>query len=101
MIRAVRLGNTLNVEVSVNMGQVDSCSFNTPENTEYTMGNGYNFEGASFVKVGGNVVCRVAIGPITESLLGNWTITGKFSNNNDVFTELQQTFRIIKEGMCK
>lgn len=93
------MGNTLNVEVSVNVGQVDTCYFETPSNIVYKIGYEEYFEGASFVDGNdGSVACRVAIGPVTKELLGDWKITGKFSNNG-IFTERQQTFHLVQEGL--
>ncbi|KOB77916.1 Endonuclease MutS2 [Operophtera brumata] len=92
--RIVNLGSTLNVEVT-STGKVDSCQCKTPSGDTFDL-DSHSYEGASFVNVAGSIACRLEIGPFTEELLGNWTIIGKFSNNN-YFTELQQTFQLSEE----
>lgn len=93
--RAVNLGSTLHLEVP-SSSTVDSCEVMTPSGETFSL-NGPSYEGVSFVSVGGIIACRIAIGPITEQLLGKWTLIGKFSRNGS-YTEEHHTFEILKEG---
>lgn len=91
IIRPVNLRTIPEFEVT-STGTVDRCLMETPSGDVVE-----HYEGASFVDVNGRIACRLAIGPITEQLLGSWTVIGKFSLNGR-FTEIHQTTNIIQEG---
>lgn len=43
------------------------------------------------------IICRISMSPITEEMLGEWQIIGKF-NDGSIFQERRQIFHVIQEG---
>lgn len=92
--RVAHLESTVSIEVT-ETGKVDSCQATTPSGEMFDLDSPRN-EGASFV-VGESIACHITIDHLTKNHLGNWTITGKFSDNGR-FTEIRQTTELIEEG---
>lgn len=79
------------------MGSVDGCYYVTPEGLTYSSSETKAGQGVIFEDVGSRVACRITIGPISETMLGQWKIIGKF-NRREIFSEIRQPVNIIQEG---
>lgn len=93
----VNLGSTIEVQVLKGSGSIDGCYYKTPAGDTYDQIAAKNANAVSFVDVGSSVACRLSVGPISEEMLGEWELSGKFSNNG-VYSEIKQTFVITREG---
>ncbi|XP_063623885.1 uncharacterized protein LOC134795564 [Cydia splendana] len=89
----VNLGSTIFLEVA-GTGDVDVCQFTMPTGLSY-WSSGSMPTGAYFVDLNW-VACRLSVGPITDNMIGDWQLIGKFSNRG-VHTENRLSFTIIQE----
>lgn len=92
----INLENTVEVQVR-GSGSTDNCIIKTPAGKTFDQSNANNANAVSFVDVGSSVACRLSVGPISEEMLGEWELSGKFSNNG-LYSEIKQSFVIILEG---
>lgn len=95
--RVVNIGNTVTVQAT-SSGQIDDCVYVSPAGKRFNLDNAT--KSAEVVKLttsSNPTACHISIGPVDETLLGEWYIIGKFNNNNR-YTEIRQPFNIILEG---
>ncbi|XP_047034599.1 uncharacterized protein LOC124640740 [Helicoverpa zea] len=91
----VIMGTALNVDVT-DSGNVDNCWYQTPSGQTYDLQDNPPPNELALKSLSDATGCRAAFDPITEDVVGEWRIIGKFSNGNQ-FTERQLTFHVIKE----
>uniref|UniRef100_A0A2A4J868 Immunoglobulin domain-containing protein n=1 Tax=Heliothis virescens TaxID=7102 RepID=A0A2A4J868_HELVI len=91
----VILGTALNVDV-LGSGNVDNCWYQTPAGQTYDLKDHLPPNELALKSLTSATGCRAAFDPITEDVVGEWRIIGKFSNGNQ-FSERQLTFHVIKE----
>ncbi|XP_052754060.1 uncharacterized protein LOC128201355 [Galleria mellonella] len=93
----INLGSTIIEEIN-GRGNLatDDCQIISSFGQKYSISDSKELDPVVFKDVGSNIACRVAIGPITEEMLGKWNFSGKFSNS-DTFTERRRVIEIVKE----
>ncbi|XP_061726864.1 uncharacterized protein LOC133532279 [Cydia pomonella] len=83
------------VDLNLNQtGTTGGCSLTTPDGQEHILGTTSSIPGVAIHAASKFVACRVVIGPMTESLLGDWVITHLGSDN----TERHQSMTIAWEN---
>ncbi|KAJ8709262.1 hypothetical protein PYW07_009088 [Mythimna separata] len=86
-----------NLEVSVNgLGEIEDCQYRTPSGQSYNLNNVIGPDGVDLKGVDATPACRLTLSPLTEDMIGEWTLIGKFSNGNQ-FNERRQTFNVVQE----
>ncbi|CAD0204884.1 unnamed protein product [Chrysodeixis includens] len=94
--RVVNIGNTV-TERATSSGQIDDCVFMSPAGDRFNLDNATKSADVARLQTTTNPTgCQISVGPVTKTMLGEWHIIGKFSNNNR-FTEVRQPFNIVQE----
>lgn len=92
----VILGRTLEISVK-SFGNVDNCQYIMPTGQSYDLNNVIGPNGVALKSVDTSAACQITLRPITEDMIGEWTLIGKFSHGNQ-FNERRQTFHVMREG---
>ncbi|XP_047990857.1 uncharacterized protein LOC125229941 isoform X2 [Leguminivora glycinivorella] len=72
------------VDLNLNQtGVAGGCSLTTPDGQEHILGTTSSIPGVAIHPASKFVACRVVIGPMTESLLGDWVISHLGSDNTE------------------
>lgn len=62
---------------------IATCVLRDPSGQEHTLGAGTSITGVTFQNSDRYVICRVTIGPMEESLLGEWFLIQKNTDNTE------------------
>ncbi|KAJ2954852.1 hypothetical protein O0L34_g3169 [Tuta absoluta] len=89
-------GLTQTVSVS-GSGTRQSCEVVSNTGVTYDQASIANLAGVTLVNNASSAVCRLQVGPITNSMFGTWQLIGKFRRNNVLFNEFRLPFRLIDE----
>ncbi|KAI5645816.1 hypothetical protein NE865_02086 [Phthorimaea operculella] len=88
-------GLTQTISVS-GSGTRQSCEVVSNTGVRYDQASIASLPGVTFVN-DNNGVCRLQVGPITNSMFGSWQLIGKFRRNNVFFNEFRLPFRLFEE----
>lgn len=74
----------LSIDISLDKQSFEEECYVEPPNGELTKANSLNMEYVTVQKSSNFVSCRITLGPMSESLLGNWRLCGKSTETDEM-----------------